>query len=168
MPTVTVCHSLLPTSYACTVIRPPRGRLTLRNRRGFPRSTFMTDSGLGACYRPGSVWTTRTQALSVLPTSITVWSSVTTTYACRSLRSLSQIQISSPYHLSSTHPICGYPEGMPLAIYAPRFARWYGRSPTFLWRQLQQATSCRKQPDCMTDDFAEITKSFIGFHRAII
>ena len=28
--------------------------------------------GLGACYRPGSVWTTRTQALSVLPASNTV------------------------------------------------------------------------------------------------
>jgi len=76
--------------------------------------------GLGACYRPGSVWTTRTQALSVLPASNTVWSSVTTTYACRSLRSLSLIQISSPYHLSSTHPVCGYQEGTPLAICAPR------------------------------------------------
>ena len=52
MPTVTVCHSLLPTSYACTVIRLPHGRLTLRNRTGFPRSTFMTNSGLGLSFTP--------------------------------------------------------------------------------------------------------------------
>lgn len=52
MPTVTVCHSLLPTSYACTVIRPPHGELTLRNRTGFPRSTFMTESGLGLSFTP--------------------------------------------------------------------------------------------------------------------
>ena len=52
MPTVTVCHSLLPTSYACTIIRPPRGRLTLRNRTGFPRSTFMTNGGLGLSFTP--------------------------------------------------------------------------------------------------------------------
>ena len=52
MPTVTDCHSLLPTSYACTAIKLPHGRLTLRNRTGFPRSTFMTNSGLGLSFTP--------------------------------------------------------------------------------------------------------------------
>ena len=52
MPTITASHSLLPTSYACTAISPPRGGLTLRNRTGFPRSTFMTNGGLGLSFTP--------------------------------------------------------------------------------------------------------------------
>jgi hypothetical protein len=52
MPTITAGHSLFPTSYACTVIRLPRGRLTLRNRTGFPRSTSMTTGGLGLSFTP--------------------------------------------------------------------------------------------------------------------
>ena len=50
MPTITASHSLPPTSYACTVISPPRGGLALRSRSGFPRSTFMTDDGLGLSF----------------------------------------------------------------------------------------------------------------------
>ena len=52
MPTVTARHSLLPTSYVCTVISRPRGRLTLRNRTGFTRSTSMTNRGLGLSFTP--------------------------------------------------------------------------------------------------------------------
>jgi hypothetical protein len=52
MPTITVRHSLLPTSYSCTAIRLPHGRLTLRNRTGFPRSTSMTNGGLGLSFTP--------------------------------------------------------------------------------------------------------------------
>ena len=77
-------------------------------------------AGLGACYRPGSMWATRTQALRVLPASNT---SESTTYACCRLRSLSQIQISSPYQPSSTDPVCGYQEGTPLTNCAPHDQR---------------------------------------------
>lgn len=52
MPTITVGHSLFPTSYASTIIRLPRGRPTLRNRSGCPRSTSMTDGGLGLSVTP--------------------------------------------------------------------------------------------------------------------
>jgi hypothetical protein len=52
MPTITAGHSLFPTSYACTAVRLPRGRLTLRNRTGFPRSTSMTNGGLGLSFTP--------------------------------------------------------------------------------------------------------------------
>jgi len=46
--------------------------------------------------------------------------SVLTTSACFRLRSLSQIQISSPYQLSSIYPICGYQEGVALTIDIPQ------------------------------------------------
>ena len=52
MPTITVRHSLLPTSYPCTVIGPLHREPTLRNRTGFPRSTFMTHGGLGLSFTP--------------------------------------------------------------------------------------------------------------------
>ncbi len=119
--TVTVRPSLLPTSQTRTAIDGPCGTLSRQKAgtiRGFhvPLEKY---AGLGVCYRPGSVWATKTQRIDVLPASDTVWSSVPTTYACSLSRSLSQVQISSPYQLSSTHPVCGYQEGTPLAICTP-------------------------------------------------
>lgn len=62
-------------------------------------------SGLGACYRPGRLVATETHTIIVSPASCTVWSSVLTTSACSDSRPLSQIQISSPYQLSSAYPV---------------------------------------------------------------
>ena len=52
----------------------------------------------------GRPWTTRTQTSTFLPPPTPFGSSVSATFACLQLRSLPQIQISSPYRLSSTHP----------------------------------------------------------------
>ena len=49
-------------------------------------------------------------------------SSVIATCACSELRSLSQIQMFSPYRLSGTHPACGCQKGTPLAIDTPHLA----------------------------------------------
>ena len=69
-------------------------------------STFRSKkyAGLGACNRPGGhgPWKRRNQTF--LPPPIPFGSSVSTTYAWLQLRSLLQIQIPSPYQLSSTHP----------------------------------------------------------------
>ncbi len=146
---ITGRHSLLPTSQSRTAIGGPHGTLSQPKpgaMRGFhvPLEKY---AGLGACYRPGGIRTTRTQSPGVAPASSTFWSSVSTTSACRSSRSLSQIQIPSPCQLSSTHPVCGYQEGAPLTIctphitcfitlsgqlfiHAPRFTRWHGWFPT--------------------------------------
>jgi len=99
---VTARPSLLPTSQTRTAMGGPDGTLSqprLGAIRGF-HVPFEKYAGLGAGYRPGSVWTTRTQTIDVLPASNTFWSSVTTTYACSHSRSLSPIQIPSPYQLS--------------------------------------------------------------------
>src|SRR5579862_1740097 len=58
----------------------------------------------------------------IAPASDTFWSSVLATSACHHSRSLMQIQMSSPYQLSSTHPVCGYQKGTPLAIGTPNLA----------------------------------------------
>ena len=121
IPTVTVGHSLFPTSQTRTALGAPSDTLSqsrLGTVRGF-HVPFEKYAGGGADYRPGSVWTTRTQTIDVLPASTPFWASVTTTYACVHSRSLSSIQISSPYQLSRTHPVCGYQEGAPLAIGTP-------------------------------------------------
>ena len=52
MPAITAGHSLLPTFYACTAVSLPHGRLTLRSRTVFPRSTSMTNGGLGLSFTP--------------------------------------------------------------------------------------------------------------------
>ena len=49
-------------------------------------------------------------------------SSVVATSACSTLRSLAQVQISSPYRLSSAHPACGCQKGMLLTIDTPHVA----------------------------------------------
>ena len=71
---ITPRHSLLPTSQTRTTIGEPHSSLSRQTPgvvRGFHVPLEKYD-GLDACYRPGSVWTTRTQALSVLPASNTV------------------------------------------------------------------------------------------------
>jgi hypothetical protein len=88
-------------------------------------------------------------------------SSVLTTSACSHSRSLPQVQISSPYQLSSACPVCGYQESMPLTIHTPRniprlatlsgqlfihapgFIWWHRWFPPRRWKQLLNATSCR-------------------------
>jgi len=118
----TARHSLLPAS----IPNPHHNRRTPRcavptkawSDRGFHVSLGKY-AGLGACYGPGSVWVTRTKQTIVLPVSNTVWSSVSTTSACHYSRPLSQVQISSPYQLSSTHRVCGCQEGVPLTICTP-------------------------------------------------
>ncbi len=120
-------------------------------------------AGLGACYRPRSMWTTRTQSINVLPASDTIWSSVTTTSACyihglyhrfrylhlTSYLALTQSVVTRRVRLSRFAPrttlsSCFVTLSGQLFIHAPRFTRWYGRSPTLLWGQLLQATSCRR------------------------
>jgi hypothetical protein len=44
------------------------------------------------------------------------------TYACSRLRSLSQIQMFSPYRLASTYPACGCQEGLSLALDTPHLS----------------------------------------------
>ena len=147
---VTARRSLLPTSQTRTALGAPSDTLSqprLGAVRGF-HVPFEKYAGVGAGYRPGSAWATRTQTIDVLPASNTFWSSVATTYACSHSRSLSPIQISLPDQLSRTYPVCGYQEGAPLAICTPhtavmlrsivqaaldsccRFTRWHGRFPT--------------------------------------
>ncbi len=118
---ITARHSLLPTSQARTTIGMPCSMLSRRMSgavRGFHVS-LVKYAGLGACYRPGDMWTTATQPRDVAPASNTFWSSASTTCACYYSRSLSQVQIPSPFQLSSTHPACGCQEGCPLAILSP-------------------------------------------------
>ncbi len=146
-------------------------------------------AGLGACYRPGSVWTTRTQAINVLPASNTIWSSVTTTSACyihglyhrfrylhlTSYLALTQFVVTRRVYLSRFAPrttlsSCFVTLSGQLLIHAPRFARWYGRSPTSLWGQLLQATSCRRKPHGVSDDFGREPISpiaWLAVHREI-
>ena len=103
-----------------TACCPPRGSDTR-----FPRSVPRSITGLGACFRPRCMWVTRhlftrdaarirylfgSSAL-LQPLSLVV-----------ELRSLSQIQILSPYRLASTHPACGCQEGLSLALDTPRHA----------------------------------------------
>jgi len=60
-----------------------------------------------------------------VPTSSTVWwfgASIKVTSACCKLRSLLQVQLFSPYRLSSTYPACGYQMCTPLAIDTPLLA----------------------------------------------
>ena len=126
---ITARHSLLPTSQARTTIGVPCSMLSRRMPgaiRGFHVS-LVKYAGLGARYRPGDMWTTATQTLDVAPASNTFWSSASTTCACLYSRSLSQIQIPSPFQLSSTHPVCGYQEGTRLTSCAP-----HGQSGTAL------------------------------------
>ena len=105
--------------------------------------------------------TTRAHKLWLYRPPAPFGSSVPTTFACQLSRSLSQIQIPSPYQLPSTYPARGCQEGPPLAnwpplespraslhcqgsyfIHAPRSTwrhRWF-----ILHKQLLKATSRRK------------------------
>src|SRR5205814_50563 len=59
---------------------------------------------------------------TLLPPPIPFGASVRATSACWKSRSLLQVQLFSPYRLSSTHPACGCQKGTPLAIDTPRLA----------------------------------------------
>ena len=99
--------SLLPTSQTRIAVSIPCGMLSQpEGQERYGVSTFRSKkyAGLGACNRPGGhgPWKRRNQTF--LPPPIPFGSSVSTTYAWLQLRSLLQIQIPSPYQLSSTHP----------------------------------------------------------------
>ena len=104
---ITGRHSLLPTSQARTAIGVPCGTLSQPGgRERYGVSTFHSEkyAGLGACYRPGGYGPRGRSKRTSLPPPVPFGSSVSASFACSHLRSLSQIQIPSPYQLSSTHP----------------------------------------------------------------
>ena len=70
---VTARRSLLPTSQTRTALGAPSDTLSqprLGAVRGF-HVPFEKYAGVGAGYRPGSAWATRTQTIDVLPASNT-------------------------------------------------------------------------------------------------
>ena len=94
-----------------------------RERYGVSTFRLQKYVGLGACYRPGGIWVTKTY----LPGRCShlqhrFGASVVATSACFSSRSLSQIQMFSPYRLSGTSPARGCQKGTPLAIDTPHLA----------------------------------------------
>ena len=106
--------SLFPTSQTRTAIGVPHGTLSQpEGQKRYGVSTFRSKkyAGLGACYRPGGHGSRARSNKTLLPPPIPFGSSVSATFACLHLRSLSQIQIPSPYRLSSTHPAVWLPGG---------------------------------------------------------
>ncbi len=92
---------------------PHRHRHTLRlyvpqEGKRYEVPTFRNEKyiGLGACYRPGSPdGHGNADHKRFTDFLYRFGSSVLTTFACSESRSLSQIQISSPYQLSSAYPV---------------------------------------------------------------
>lgn len=83
-------------------------RCTFPNRERYEVPTFRNEKyiGLGACYRPGSPdGHGNADHKRFTDFLYRFGSSVLTTFACSESRSLSQIQISSPYQLSSAYPV---------------------------------------------------------------
>lgn len=78
--------------------------------------------GVGACYRPEDMWITTAYLEDAVPVFVTVWLERNSHFRFIALRSLSQIQIFSPYRLSSTYPAYGYQKGTLLAICTPHLA----------------------------------------------
>ncbi len=119
---ITTRHWLLPTSYSSIAnsLSYDRACQRIGRCRGFPRSTRRSIVGLGACFRPGSFWGRENVPNNRFPTSITyLVQACQPSLACCDLRSLTQIQISSPYQLPSAYPAHGCQEGCPLTIIAP-------------------------------------------------
>ncbi len=117
--------------------------------------------GLGACYRPGGLLTTRMQPTVILLPPLPFGSSVPTTFTCSTSRSLVQVQIPSPYRLPSAYPdvvsrraflLRFKPHMLPcfaslsgsLFIQTPRFTQWYRWFTMFPCLQLLFVASCRK------------------------
>jgi hypothetical protein len=105
---VTGRPSLLPTSQTRSAMGAPHGALSRpegRTRYGVSTFRYEKYAGLGVCYRPGSRGPRQRGNKTLLPPPIPFGSSASTTSACSQLRSLTQIQMPSPYRLSSTHPV---------------------------------------------------------------
>lgn len=117
--TITAQRSLTPPSSTRTALGSPCGSLSQRERYGLTTFRLEKYVDLGACFRPGDVLTTKAQTQNALPVSIPFGSSVSTTFACFCLRSLSQIQIPSLYQLASTHPVLWLPGGQCPRGYRP-------------------------------------------------
>ena len=89
---------------------------------GFPRSVPRSNIGLGARSRPRCMWVTRHPIRKDVSRIhyLLLKRDAAATFACHYSRSLSQVQVISPYRLASTHPACGCQEGLLLAFDTPR------------------------------------------------
>ena len=93
-----------------------------REQYGFSTFRLQKYVGLGVCTRPRRMGHESAFGKRCSHLRCRFGSSVIATCACSELRSLSQIQMFSPYRLSGTHPACGCQKGTPLAIDTPHLA----------------------------------------------
>ena len=123
---ITARHSLLPISYSLSTIGRPCGLLSSEGER-YGVSTFHAKKS----YRLRCLLSTGMHvghdahnSQMCVPHPVPFGSSAMNpaTYACSRLRSLSQIQMFSPYRLASTYPACGCQEGLSLALDTPHLS----------------------------------------------